>query len=201
MIDYGVAHRTAPGQTTSGDGHLVRALPAGTLFAVVDGIGHGREAQAVAERALAVLADSHTVEVERLMEAAHRCLRGTRGAVMSIAYYDPAAHRLAWVGVGNVEGVLVHAGPRPCRGDFLLRQAGVLGDRLPNLHASMLAVKRGDVLLFATDGIVGEFSGAINAAQPAAAIAAHILQYHAGHHDDALVLVARLDPGGMPPGV
>ena len=61
---------------------------------------------------------------------------------------------MTWLGVGNVEGVLIRADTRatPAAESVLLR-GGVVGYQLPALQASVVPVSRGDLLILATDGI------------------------------------------------
>ena len=53
-----------------------------------------------------------------LLQRCHAALRNTRGAVMTVAWFDLDGARLRWTGVGNVEGRLVArraAGPPRAR--------------------------------------------------------------------------------------
>src|SRR5260370_31641963 len=54
-IEWGVAARALPGQTVSGDLHLVKPFFKGVLLAVVDGLGHGDEATVAAQLAVTTL--------------------------------------------------------------------------------------------------------------------------------------------------
>ena len=58
---------------------------------------------------------------------------------MSVAVLDARAETMTWVGVGNVEGVLLRAqaAVSPRRESLLLR-GGVIGGRLPALLAAIL---------------------------------------------------------------
>jgi negative regulator of sigma-B (phosphoserine phosphatase) len=79
----------------------------------------------------------------------------------------------------------------------LLVRGGVVGYRLPLLRATTLAVRCGDVLVFATDGIRANFNGGLILDQPIEDIAAGILLEHGRANDDALVLVVLCS--GLPP--
>ena len=51
---------------------------------------------------------------------------------MTLAWFDLDAGRLAWTGVGNVEGRLVHAGSGPrAPTEGALTKGGVVGYNLP----------------------------------------------------------------------
>lgn len=52
FVEWGVAGLPAKGHRESGDGYLVRPVAGGVLLAVVDGLGHGREAAVAAEVAV-----------------------------------------------------------------------------------------------------------------------------------------------------
>src|SRR5437773_929428 len=81
---------TLPGETESGDLHLVKSVGSGVLAAVVDGLGHGAEAASAARAAVAVL-ERHAGESPLpLLQRCHRALIGTRGVVLSLAFFDGA---------------------------------------------------------------------------------------------------------------
>jgi serine phosphatase RsbU (regulator of sigma subunit) len=192
LIEWGVATQPLEGEAESGDQYVVRPLPNGVLVAAVDGLGHGREAALAAKRAVATLADYAHEPVISLVRRCHERLRRTRGAVMSLAVLNVQDSTMTWLGVGNVEGVLLRADTAadPLRENVLLR-SGVVGCQLPALHASILPVTRGDVLIFATDGIRSGFVEDVTLSDPPQRIAEHILARRATGMDDALVLVAR----------
>ena len=108
LLEWGVATLTLAGQLESGDLHLVREVGGGVLVAVVDGLGHGEEAAAAARLAVTTLDQFAPEPIASLVQRCHEALHGTRGAVMSVAYFDPTRDTMTWVGLGNVEGVLVH---------------------------------------------------------------------------------------------
>jgi negative regulator of sigma-B (phosphoserine phosphatase) len=193
-IEWGVAGLPMPGQAASGDQHLVHPLPDGALVAVVDGLGHGEEASVIARRAVNVLETRAHEPVEALVKACHANLLGTRGVVMSLAAIDARTDRLSWVGVGNVEGVLLHADTmtRTRRKSLVLR-GGVVGSHIPPLRASMDGIAPGDTLVFATDGIRPTFIEELVSRRIGAPrqVAAAILAQHRKQNDDALVVVAR----------
>jgi negative regulator of sigma-B (phosphoserine phosphatase) len=127
-----------------------------------------------------------------LIEACHRALARTRGAVMTLAWFDLDEGHLRWTGVGNVEGRLVHpgAGPRaPTEG--ALTKGGVVGYNLPSIRVTGTDLEDGDVMVLATDGIDSGFAQAITAGGSAQEIADRILAAHGKASDDALVVVVR----------
>src|SRR2546422_6665485 len=132
LIDWGVATLALAGQTESGDLHLVKPVGRGVLVAAVDGLGHGAEAAAAARAAVTAL-DRHADEfLIPVVRKCHEALIGTRGVVMSLAYLDGAKRSLIWLGIGNVEGVLLHADARARRArGSLVTRGGIVGSELP----------------------------------------------------------------------
>ena len=112
---------------------------------------------------------------------------------MSLAHFDYRAGIMTWLGIGNVEGVLLYADPsegQPTRASLVTR-GGIVGRELPPLRAAALPVSNGDTLLLASDGIkLGFADGLPDDASPQQ-WANRILASHAKGTDDALVLVAR----------
>jgi negative regulator of sigma-B (phosphoserine phosphatase) len=193
LVEYGVAKSILPGQGESGDRHVVCCGGEGILIAAIDGIGHGEEAANAAEAALAILKASPEEPVISLLERCHEGLRSTRGVVLSLASIDPKHGLMTWLGVGNVQGVLMRAGAQKGSvGEVLLLRGGVVGSQLPALQAAVLPIRRGDTLVFVTDGVRGEFVEGLSALESPQRAADKILKQHGRGNDDALVLVVRL---------
>jgi len=198
LIEWGVAALAHPGEAQSGDRHLVKPVGTSVLVAVVDGLGHGTEAATAAQAAVAALERHATESPVPLIERCHRALHGTRGAVMSVAVLGRSDASMTWVGVGNVEGLLLHgdgaARSRSGR-ESLVTRGGIVGSELPRLHPTVLPIAPGDLLIFATDGIREGFADGLSPEAPPQQLADQILARHGKGTDDALVLVARYRGG------
>lgn len=191
-IEWGVASRALQGEPSSGDLKVVKSFPNGVLVAALDGIGHGDEAESAAMVARAIL-EAHAEEsVIALIRRCHEGLRATRGVAMSVASFNLSEALMTWLGVGNVQGVLLRRGLAggPAEESLLLR-AGVVGAQLPSLQAAVLPVSIGDTLILATDGISSDFIRKLARNHPPQKAAESILAQHGKATDDALVLVAR----------
>ena len=192
LIDWGVATLTLPGERESGDLHLVKPVRAGVLVSVVDGLGHGADAAAAARAAVAALNRHAQESVLLLLQRCHEALAGTRGVVVSVALFDRTDGSMTWLGVGNVEGVLLYADAGGRRGrERLVTRGGIVGSELPPLRAEVLAVAPGDTLVLATDGIQSGFADELTVDAPPQQLADQILARSGKSTDDALVLVAR----------
>ena len=208
LIDWGVASRALPGEIVCGDGHLIKAIPDGVLLAVVDGLGHGDEATAATQTALALLEERREEPLEALVASCHDALTKTRGAVMTLATLNSFEDKLTWLGVGNVEAVLLRtrgqtkaAECMPLRkaearlpealSERVVLRGGIVGYRLPELHTSTRPIQPGDLLVFVTDGISAGFAEGLPPGDLAQHLADLILERHFKGTDDALVLVVR----------
>ncbi len=189
-IAWGVAQRAFPGEEVCGDLALIKLVAGGVLLAVVDGLGHGREAAAVARTAVTILENHATDALSVLVRRSHEGLARTRGAVMTLAYLDGGYGRLVWVGVGNVEAVLLR-GRNQQRLPFsrAVLRSGVVGYQLPAIVPRTVAVNPGDLLVFATDGIRSDFAQDLDGGQTPQQLADYILERDCKGTDDALVLV------------
>ena len=192
LIEWSVAEEVLPGQQQSGDRYVVKSLPEGELLAVVDGIGHGEDAALSAKLAASALNGSEALSPISLLRRCQQRLQGTRGAVLSLAWFSSSDDTMTWLGVGNVAGILLRREPYGvARQESLLLRAGTVGVQLPYVSASVLPVSYGDTLIFATDGIRSGFADTLNVNASTQEIARHIIENHWRKIDDGLVLVAR----------
>jgi serine phosphatase RsbU (regulator of sigma subunit) len=190
LIEWSIAQEALPGQQESGDHYLVKTLPGGVLLAVVDGVGHGQDARHAADLAIKAIDDLETGSLIPLVRCCQQRLQGTRGVVLSMAFFSATDATMTWLGVGNVEGVLLRSQGEP-RQESLLLRAGLVGAHLPPISASTVPVNDGDVLVLATDGIRSGFAERLNMNASTQHIAQEIIEHFGRDTDDALVLVAR----------
>ena len=193
FLDWGVAQITIEGETLCGDGYLVSPYQGGLLIAVVDGLGHGAEAAAATQTALATLREHAQEPVISLLTRCNEVLRATRGAAVSVASFNAMQHSMTWLGVGNVEAVLLRADKHavPPQENIMLFP-GVAGHQWPLLRAVVTQVNAGDLLILFTDGIRRDFlSEPPIPGHSAQRIADRICARYSKGTDDALVLVAR----------
>ena len=195
-LTFGVASTALDGHA-SGDLHLVLPGAARSLLCVMDGLGHGPDARQAAEECAEVLCMHPSEPVLDLVQYCHEGLRSTRGVAMTLASLDMGSGELAWVAVGNVEGMVLRPGQPPgTHHGAVIQRGGVVGYRLPPLKLSTVPLEPGDVIVMATDGIRGGFSSSLDAALEPQKLAEDIVRCFSKGTDDALALVARYDRGG-----
>jgi phosphoserine phosphatase RsbX len=193
-LEWSVATAVMPGQIESGDRHVVCPYPDAVLVAVIDGLGHGVEAAAAARTAADTLEQHAGAPVTVLVERCHESLRSTRGVTLSLATISTRAHLLTWAGVGNVEGLLRRAQPGLPDERLLLRK-GVVGSHLPPLQASVIGLRRDDLLVFATDGVEQDVAQTLPVRGTLQGIANAAIARGSKGIDDALVLLMRYRGG------
>jgi len=192
-LDIGIAHLARPGELQSGDRCVVKTAARRTLIGVIDGVGHGREAAVAADAAAEVLETFAGESVSPLLRRCHERLRTTRGAAITLLVLDAAASAAEWVGAGNVAVVLLQtelSGAKRCR--ELLVRGGIAGSLLPSTDALTLAVRGGDTIVVATDGLRRTFVNGVASGESPQRLAEQLLAQYGTAQDDALVVVARL---------
>jgi phosphoserine phosphatase RsbX len=190
-LECGVAWVAHEGEGRSGDVAVFAPAPRGGLVAVIDGLGHGDDAADAAEAAAVIVGEHAGVEPQQLLERCHEALRRTRGAVMTLAWFDLEAAEMAWTGVGNVEARLVRAGRRPVSPVVM---GGVVGFNLPNVRVTTVGLEPADAIVFATDGIAADYSEAIEPGVGAQELADIVLERYGKGTDDALAAAVRYVP-------
>jgi phosphoserine phosphatase RsbX len=188
-MNLAVEYRTQSSRSDepNGDGVFVRAAAGVTLFAVVDGLGHGKGAAEASQCALARLETlDPQVSIEQLVDVIDRALAATRGAAAMLCRYEDGM--LRGCGVGNVEMRVVGA-------DLpVVLTPGILGRGVNRPRFFGGSLKAGARLLVFTDGISSRFAADDFKSIDRAKLCEHMMAKYRRSHDDASVLVA--DTGG-----
>lgn len=139
---------TKKGELFCGDRYLVKQTDKGTLYVVIDAIGHGKEASHIAEIALQSIENNIHMELRNIIEACNSALSNTRGAVICFVFHLPQHNKAYYYCLGNVSCLLVS----PSRVMRLNAIPGILGQNERTVTLSEVAIKREDMLLMYTDG-------------------------------------------------
>jgi negative regulator of sigma-B (phosphoserine phosphatase) len=192
VLERGVAGLAHEGEGRSGDLAVFAPSERGGLVAVIDGLGHGDAAADASELAAEILIEHTDFPPQQLLELCHDKLRSTRGAVMTLAWFDLEARTMAWTGVGNVEARFVRARAGfDARHDSPVVLGGVVGFNLPQVRMSTVALEPGDAVAMATDGVAADYSVSLESGVPAQQLAERVLEKHGKGTDDALAVVVR----------
>jgi anti-sigma regulatory factor (Ser/Thr protein kinase) len=181
--------RPCRGERVSGDIAVIAEAEKSVLVAMVDALGHGREASVVAKQAASFLRQAPHTDVVKLMSGLHETLQGTVGAAAGIGVLNRADGLMKYVGVGNT--VARSLGQRSLR---LSSTAGTLGTRIRSLKEQRLQLNESDVIVFYTDGVSDRFETEQYPQlryESAATIARAIVDRFGKDHDDAGCVVVR----------
>jgi hypothetical protein len=196
-LRWAAINRPLDGELLSGDRHAIRATPHGASLVVIDGLGHGPEAAHAAAEAARVFESGAFGSVVEALRACHAALARTRGAVMSLVEVHGAD--LSWVGIGNVEAMLVRRpGATPVARARLVLSGGVVGHALSTPRVSCVPIARGDLLVLATDGLTGDVLDHVDALGSPERVVEGLMARCRTGRDDALVFAARYDGDAAP---
>jgi anti-sigma regulatory factor (Ser/Thr protein kinase) len=159
---------------------------------VIDGLGHGEEAERAAragEKAFALLPFASPVLV---LEDIHQAMIGTRGGAVAIAQYDSDSNALKFVGIGNIGASLVAADKS--RG--LASHPGIVGGQYRRAQPFDYAQLNGQLLIMYSDGLqsrwnLQDYPGLVH--RHPAVIAAILHRDFCRGRDDVTVLVIGLE--------
>lgn len=193
ILEWHTESAPLPSENVSGDtSHVALTNDGGFAFAL-DALGHGPEAARVAGVAHEHLLDAAPSEsLQELFNQCHRKLLGSRGVALCLARFDVRTDTLTWLSVGNIQAVHIQLD----RNGFpyfesLIMRAGVVGDRLPELKVSHTNLRRGDIVVLATDGIEFGWHKEFRPDIAPRDLATALINRHRVTKDDALVTVLR----------
>lgn len=159
---------------------------------VIDGLGHGEEAERAARAGEQAFAESPFAAPASLYEDIHRAMTGTRGGAVAVAQYDGHADRLHFLGIGNIGASLI--GPEKTRG--LASHPGIVGGQFRRAQPFDYAQVNGHLLIMYSDGLqsrwnLQDYPGL--AQRHPAVIAAILHRDFCRGRDDVTVLVIALE--------
>lgn len=186
----GAWSRPHPDETDNGDAYFICTRASRTLYAVIDGLGHGSGAKAAADVALEQLQEWRGEPLDEVLHGVHDALRATRGAVMSAVVIDTDAQSFQCAGAGNV---MVRVFGTPERATPIIAN-GTLGARLGQVRVWTQAWAEGATCVMASDGIsaaweMDSYPGLLTRSPQL--LAGILMRDYGRDSDDATVLVVR----------
>jgi hypothetical protein len=183
-VTIGMAQRPCEGETACGDSYTLDLLGGGVLLSVVDGLGHGPNAQVAADAFTQLVREDVTSPIEVIMEAARQRLSPTRGAAAALLRIDEESGVVRFCGVGNVEmhavsDVKMHPVCAP----------GIVGHHVRKLLTFEFELPREAFIAVFTDGISSRLKLEQYSHLEPQEAADLILKEHGKMHDDATCVV------------
>jgi anti-sigma regulatory factor (Ser/Thr protein kinase) len=193
-FSHGAVSVAAAGETQCGDAWAIVQRGGRASVMVVDGLGHGPEAEAAARACLAVFEASPFDAPCATLARAHAGMRATRGAAAAVAQLDVDARAATSCGAGNIAARLTSG----LDDRSFLCQHGTLGLQLGRLQDVSVVWPDHALLVMHSDGLVGRWdlrkTPGLLQCDPAI-IAAWLIREHIGGRDDATVVVVRAAAG------
>ena len=141
------------GEPLSGDAWRVHASDDRWSVVVVDGLGHGPAAAAVAATAIAAFARQEFQTPPDAVAALDGALRGSRGAAVSVVTIHEVAGEARFAGVGNVDARVVNG----ARTEHFTPQNGIVGHTMPTLRQTSAPWPEHGRLIVHSDGLSGRW--------------------------------------------
>ena len=192
-VRIGVSHHALHDDPACGDTWHV-AIDGNRLSALlVDGLGHGPDAETAAQAGARAFAAEPFVDPLLLIGRLHQAMTGTRGGAVAVAQHDASHNRLAFTGIGNIGASLidgVHA-----RG--LASHPGIVGGQYRKAQVFDYAQVNGNLLILYSDGLqsrwkLEDYPGLVH--RHPAVIATVLHRDFCRGRDDVTVLVVDLEP-------
>ena len=187
-IKFGIFSRSKYGEEYNGDHYFLQRFEDKTIAAVIDGLGHGKQASEASTETRLYLVENYKKPLNVIINGLHARLKGTRGVVISIALIDDDKGTLEYVGVGNVL-TRVFNSPTPIRP---VNYNGTLGHILRNFRVFQYPWVKGNIIIMTSDGISERYNPNKDPnflKKHPIIIANTILKEYGKAHDDATVLV------------
>lgn len=148
-LPLGIVQQPIDGETACGDAwHLV--LQRGRLgVLVIDGLGHGSEAERAALAGAAAYAGAPFDPPAPLFGELNRAMTATRGGAVAVAQYDAGTGCLTFAGIGNIGATLL--GPGKPRG--LASLPGIVGNQFRKVQSFAYEDVAGQLLILFSDGL------------------------------------------------
>lgn len=190
-MEVAVAKRPLPGLSFCGDDAKYWMDAKGVLLCIVDGLGHGREAEEAAQAVISYVEVHRQERLEEILAGCDLAVRHTRGAAVGLARLDPLHMRLTYAGVGNTALLL-------WRGSAIMRFAssnGIIGAGFRRVMPETVRLSAGTIGVMHTDGISNQIEPAKLRRLPwqdLQAFAQHLLDRFSLAGDDAAVITFRV---------
>lgn len=188
--DIAALSRSLPGLSVNGDAFIVIHGDNTTLFAVIDGLGHGQSAYKASMSSRQYIESHANMPLDKLMLGTSQACRATRGAVIGMGRLDWNSNILEYVSIGNIEMRILE---RSAPFNSLLRR-GIVGRGMPAPKVTKNVLEKENIIILFSDGIATKWeSKALRQKSLARSseLAHHLMNQYAMERDDATVMVIK----------
>lgn len=147
-MKMGVVSRPIKNREMCGDAYIFLDQDAETLIAVIDGLGHGAEANEASQKALEYIKNHASEGLEKIIWGCHEHIRRTRGVSLALVRVDRKNNQFLCCGVGNVETRIIRKKTR-----HPISTAGIVGYNLRKIRTYKYPCEPLDIVLVYSDGL------------------------------------------------
>ncbi len=178
------------GEQACGDAWVMKSCGDATRFILADGLGHGPDAAAASNQAVAIFAEQASHSPAEWVSLIHAGLRGTRGAAVAVAEVVLKTRGVRYAGVGNISGLILSGGTS----HNLVSHNGTAGVEARKIQEFSYPWPEDGMLVLHSDGLSAHWSLADYpglAQKDPALIAGVLFRDHQRLRDDSTVVVAK----------
>jgi anti-sigma regulatory factor (Ser/Thr protein kinase) len=182
-----------PPEKVSGDGFTYKFSERYFKLLLLDGLGHGVEANKAVEEAYSTFKQCPASDPADIIRYMHPALKKTRGGVGTVVVYDREKDAYSVLGVGNISSKVMNNGD--CKN--VMPYNGIIGHNIPNTMTSHeISAKDYKFIILCSDGIKSRWDVAkyplIQRYDPII-IAAAIYKDFARQTDDMSVVIVKIN--------
>ncbi|MCF4998932.1 ATP-binding protein [Pseudomonas syringae] len=191
-LRIGVSQHSLHNDPACGDTWHLAFNGANVSALVIDGLGHGEEAERAAKAGAKAFAFAPFSEPVMLLEDLHHAMIGTRGGAVAIAQYQSGSDQLRFTGIGNIGASLITA----AKSRGLASHPGIVGGQYRKAQPFDYAHVNGHLLIMYSDGLqsrwnLQDYPGLVH--RHPAVIATVLHRDFCRGRDDVTVLVVALE--------
>jgi anti-sigma regulatory factor (Ser/Thr protein kinase) len=147
-LRFGVSQHSLHNDPACGDVWSLAIKGSQVSALIIDGLGHGEDAQVAGRAGAAVFDQQPFASPSLLLEDMHHAMRGTRGGAAAFAQFDGDSGALRFLGIGNIGANLIDA--EKSRG--LASHPGIVGLQYRKAQAFDYPAS-GQLLVLYSDGL------------------------------------------------
>ncbi|WP_225422441.1 ATP-binding protein [Pseudomonas huaxiensis] len=191
-LPFGASQHSLHDDPACGDCWQLVLADNGVSALVIDGLGHGEEAERAALAGRKVFARMPFAAPHDLFQDMHQAMTGSRGGAAAVAQFSAGSDSLCFTGIGNIGASLI--APENYRG--LTSHPGIVGVQYRKAQPFDYAHVNGNLLIMYSDGLqsrwnLRDYPGLVH--RHPAVIAAVLHRDFSRGRDDATVLVVALE--------
>lgn len=163
------------------------------ILCIVDGLGHGEDAEKAAKAAVRYVGNHLSESLDKIFTGCDYAIRRTRGVAMGIAVVDEKRATLTFGGIGNTVAKIFGGETK-----ILTCDAGIVGGGFKTFMPQPVHISPGELLVMHTDGITDQLdiSGySATLQKDLSKLAAAVIDDWGRENDDSAVLIYRY--GGL----